>query len=85
MHTTSELSSILDQLANDDQFRARLLANPVAALKSIGITLHPDQVPAELSLPSREDIAADKEELISSLESTVSMLPFLLSGALVAA
>ncbi len=85
MHTTSELSSILDKLANDNKFRAQLLADPVAALKTMGITLRPDQVPDELSLPSQAEIAADKEELMHSLETTATMLPFLLSGALVAA
>ncbi|MYM31140.1 putative modified peptide [Duganella sp. CY15W] len=85
MHTTSELSSILDKLANDNKFREHLLADPVAALAAIGITLSADQVPEERSLPSQEEIAADKDELMHSLETTATMLPFLLSGALVPA
>jgi len=30
-HTSSELSVVLDKLASDDDFRARLLADPVDA------------------------------------------------------
>lgn len=85
MHTVNELSGILDKLASDDKFRAQLLNDPVSALASVGITLSPDDVPEERSLPSKAEIAADRSELLNQLESTGSMLPFLLSGMLAAA
>jgi putative modified peptide len=85
MHTVNELSSILDKLASDDKFRAQLLNDPVSALASVGITLSPHDVPAERSLPSKAEISSDRDELLNQLESTGSMLPFLLSGMLVAA
>lgn len=85
MHTVNELSSILDKLASDDKFRAHLLADPVGALATVGITLSADDVPEERSLPSKAEIAADRGELLNQLESTGSMLPFLLSGMLAAA
>ena len=80
MKKSSELSAILDKLAHDHDFREHLLADPVAALAGVGVTLHPDDVPAQRSLPSQAAIAADKEQLASHLESTASMWPFLLSG-----
>lgn len=83
MKNTSELSAILDRLTHDHDFREHLLADPVAALAGVGVTLHPDDVPAERSLPSHAAIAADKEQLVSSLESTASMWPFLLSGGVI--
>lgn len=80
MQTINQLSSVLDKLSSDDQFRARLLANPVATLAGLGITLSPQDVPDELSLPSKAEIAGDRSELMKQLESTGSMVPFLLSG-----
>lgn len=80
MHTSSELSTIIDKLAGDSQFRDHLQSDPVAALAGIGITLHPEHVPDNISLPSAASLAADKGELQAKLETTASMLPFLLSG-----
>jgi putative modified peptide len=81
MHTSSELSAIIDKLAGDNQFRDQLHADPVAALASLGITLHPDHVPEQINLPSAASLAADKGELQAKLETTATMLPFLLSGS----
>jgi putative modified peptide len=80
MQTFSKLSAILDKLAGDSQFRERLCSNPVAALSALGISLHPDQVPTQIKLPSTASLAADKFELTAKLETNASMLPFLLSG-----
>jgi putative modified peptide len=85
MHTVNELSSILDKLASDDKFRAQLLNDPVSALAGVGITLSPEDVPEELSLPSKAEIAADRSELLKQLETTATMVPFLLSGVMAAA
>jgi putative modified peptide len=80
MHTSNELSTILDKLAGDNQFRDQLHSDPVAALAGIGITLHPDHVPEEINLPSAASLAADKDQLQAKLETTAVMVPFLLSG-----
>ncbi|MYM67671.1 putative modified peptide [Pseudoduganella sp. FT55W] len=79
MHTSSDLSSMLDKLT-DSKFREQLLRSPIAALASIGVTLQPNQVPATLSLPSHASLAADQGEVRNKLESTAVMVPFLLSG-----
>ncbi|MBV7534365.1 NHLP-related RiPP peptide [Duganella sp. sic0402] len=85
MHTVNELSSILDKLASDDKFRAQLLNDPVSALAGLGITLSPEDVPEEPSLPSKAEIASDRSELLKQLETTGTMVPFLLSGVMAAA
>ena len=79
MHTS--ISTILDKLANDDAFRARLLSEPLAALASIGVTLRADQLPAQRSLASRETLAADQNAYQAKLETVQAMWPFLLSGS----
>lgn len=80
MHTSAELSTVLDKLGKDDDFRERMQADPVGALAGIGITLHPDQVPAVRSLPSKEAIVSDQTALQSKIESADTMVVFLLSG-----
>ncbi|WP_432377401.1 NHLP-related RiPP peptide [Duganella sp. P38] len=85
MQSVKELSSILDKLASDDVFRAQLVNDPVKALASVGITLSPEDVPEEVSLPSKAEIASDRSELLNQLESTGTMVPFLLSGIMAAA
>lgn len=78
--TSAQLRTVLDKLASDDDFRERLLGDPVAALSELGITLPPELVPAVRSLPSKELIAADQDALQSKLESNDRMVLFLLSG-----
>ena len=56
-----------------------------STLAKLGITLSADQVPDHISLPSKADIAVEQHELQRELETTAAMIPFLLSGALVAA
>ncbi len=79
-HTSSELIAVLDKLASDDDFRERLLADPVATLANLGIKLDPSRVPAERSLPSKGSVVADQSVLQERLETTNSMIIFLLSG-----
>jgi putative modified peptide len=85
MHTVNELSSILDKLASDDKFRAQLQSDPVAALAGLGIALSPEDVPEDISLPSKAEIVSERTELLNQVESTGTMIPFLLSGMLAAA
>lgn len=83
MHTPGELSTVLDKLANDDGFREQMLGDPVGALAGVGITLHPDQVPAVRSLPSKATLAADQDTLHQQMTSSARMIIFLLSGGTV--
>jgi len=81
MQTPSELSAVLEKLTEDD-FRERLLGDPVGALRDMGITLRQDQVPAVRSLPSKASIAAERQSLHSKLVANERMVPFLLSGSI---
>ncbi len=85
MHISNELRSILDKLASDDKFRAHLQTDPVSTLSKLGIKLDASQVPAQVSLPSKAQVAVEQQELQRELETTTAMIPFLLSGALVKA
>lgn len=85
MHTVNELSSILDKLASDDKFRAHLQNDPVGALAALGITLSPQDVPEDICLPSKAELVSERTELLHQVESTQTMIPFLLSGMLAAA
>lgn len=80
IHTSDELSAVLDKLASDDDFRKRMLADPVAALAGLGIKLDPSRVPAERSLPSKSSVIADLGVIQERLETNNSMVLFLLSG-----
>jgi putative modified peptide len=75
-----ELDIVLSRLTNDDDFRERLLCNPVATLASIGIAIDPALVPAERILPSKERIVTDQHAIAETLGSTKNMVIFLLSG-----
>ena len=75
-----ELSVVLSKLATDDDFRERLLSNPVAALAGLGITIDPALVPAQRTLPSKGSIVTDHSVLRKRLETTNNMVIFLLSG-----
>ena len=78
-HTSGELSVLLDKLGKDDGFRAHMMRDPVGALRGIGISLDPSEVPAELCLPSKESIAADRDAMHSSIVGEATMVVFLLS------
>ena len=49
---------LLRALAEDDAFRARAEADPVAAFAEFGVEVDAGDVPAYVTLPSREDAAA---------------------------
>lgn len=65
MTDKSKLSALLEKLGNDDDFRARLTANPSAALGELGIDV-PDAMRNEsVSLPSKEEFQARKDEWLA--------------------
>ena len=74
------LDRLLDQLANDDGFRSDMLADPVSALRGLGINADPRQIPAQRSLPSKQVLQANRELIKSKLSGTEDLLYFLLDG-----
>ena len=62
MTDTSKLATLLDKLGNDDAFRARLQADPAAALGELGIDVPPGMQGESVNLPSKADVQAKKGE-----------------------
>jgi len=80
MQDSLDLNAVLAKLAGDDHFREQLLSDPVATLAGMGITVDPALIPAERTLPSKGSVIADQGIVRRRLETTNSMIIFLLSG-----
>jgi putative modified peptide len=78
--TSPDIDTLLDKLTNDNDFRERLLGDPVGTLGSLGITVDPAAIPAVRSLPSQASLKADSSAAKAHLSSNVGMWPFVLSG-----
>ncbi|MBV7534728.1 NHLP-related RiPP peptide [Duganella sp. sic0402] len=79
-HSQDAVNTLLNKLANDDDFRAQLLEQPTAALTSIGITAGAGDIPDVRTLPSKDVIQANREALQEKLGSPVAMALFILAG-----
>lgn len=79
-HSPDAVSALLDKLANDDDFRAQLLAQPADTLASIGITAGAGDIPDVRTLPSKEVIQANRAAMQEKLGSPVAMALFILAG-----
>lgn len=80
-HSTDAVSTLLDKLANNDDFRAQLLAQPAKTLTSIGITAGDGDIPAVRTLPSKEVMQANRAAMQEKMGSQVAMALFILAGA----
>ncbi len=82
MHTTTspDYSAVIGKLANDDAFRAQVMADPVAAFGSMGVALDPAHVPAVCQLPSKEAMADDLAAYYSKLDGKAAMVIFAMAG-----
>lgn len=65
MTDTSKLATLLDKLGTDDAFRARLQADPAAALGELGIDVPPGMKGESVNLPSKADAQAKKSEWLT--------------------
>ena len=74
------IDQLLDQLAHDDSFRSDMLADPLSALRGLGIRADPRQIPVDRSLPSKQVLLANRELIKSKLSGTEDLLYFLLNG-----
>jgi putative modified peptide len=74
------IDQLLDQLANNDTFRSDMLADPVSALRGLGISADPKQIPAHRSLPSKQVLLANRDLIKSKLSGTEDLLYFFLDG-----
>lgn len=67
---------LLDRLATDDEFRARVETDPVAALAEYGFEIDPKIAPYAVKLPSKEHIRDNAELLAAQLEATSGWIVF---------
>ncbi|GEM_PF-3132005 len=72
-----EIERLLDKLATDDDFRAQLQSDPRAAFTSLGIDVDPSEMPAMKALPSKEQVAADRDALRTRLSGKAGLGIFL--------
>jgi putative modified peptide len=56
----SKLSALFDKLGTDDAFRARLQADPSAALQEVGVNVPAGMDTSGVDLPSKADVEANK-------------------------
>ena len=68
MTDTSKLAALFDKLGNDDAYRARLQANPAAALGELGIDVPPGMQNQPVKLPSKADVQANSARLMQQAQ-----------------
>ena len=68
MTDISKLSALFDKLGNDDDFRTRLAADPVGALKEIGVNVPPGLHSGPITLPSKQDVQAKKGQWLAGAQ-----------------
>lgn len=74
------VDQLLDKLANDDQFRARIVADPLGTMQDMGLEVEADDIPAFRQLPSKAVILANRAAIKSKLTSTDDLIYFFLDG-----
>lgn len=67
---------LLERLAQDDAFRARMESDPITALAEYGFKVDPSIAPAKVQLPSKEDILSNTELLSKQLEASYGFVIF---------
>ncbi|MEO7326146.1 MAG: NHLP-related RiPP peptide [Dokdonella sp.] len=78
--TADQLDQILERLGTDDQFRERMLGDPVAALAEHGVQVDPSTVPHVRTLPSKEALTNQRVALKSKVEGKAQLFLFLLNA-----
>lgn len=67
---------LLDRLATDDEFRANMEADPVAAFAEYGFDVDGGITPAKVNLPSKDEISKNSELLSKQIEATSGWIVF---------
>ena len=68
MTDIKKLSTLLDKLGSDDAFRSRLEADPVSALKEVGVNVPPGLHSGPITLPSKQDVQAKKGQWLAGAQ-----------------
>ena len=76
MATQDNARKLLERLASDDDFRARMEKSPVAAFAEYGITVDPGIAPSRVVLPSKEEIGSDMDLLAKQIDRSFGFILF---------
>lgn len=76
MANQTQAQQLLERLASDDDFRARMEREPVAALADYGFVIDPEIAPDRISLPTKEHIKANADLLAKQIEATSGWIVF---------
>jgi putative modified peptide len=71
------LGKIIDRLASDDDFRARLTASPKATLAEYGLEVDESRLPSQPKLASKEEIAATRDDLHQKVQGNLGLIMFI--------
>ena len=74
--TTQQLDSLLDRLGSDDAFREKILGDPASGLAEYGFRVDPSDIPAVRRLPSKQDLAAQREKIKGGVADHVCLIFF---------
>lgn len=67
---------LLDRLATDDDFRARMETDPVAAFAEYGFTIDHEIAPSKIKLPTKYEISKSADMLSKQIEATNGWIIF---------
>ncbi|MCS3811331.1 NHLP-related RiPP peptide [Xanthomonas sp. 4461] len=70
MSTLENSKSLLQRLATDDEFRASMEKDPIAAFAEYGFKIEKSEAPIHVDIPSKEDINAGLDEMAKRIEDT---------------
>lgn len=62
--SNADVAYLVLSLCENDEFRDSIEENPVSALKDLGITVDPKEIPAEITLPDKAACRAKLTEFI---------------------
>lgn len=65
--TPSQIDKLLDRLGSDNQFREKMLGDPVSALAEHGLEVKPEEIPAVRRLPSKDALLAQRGKIKESM------------------
>lgn len=76
MTEQTKAQQLLERLARDDEFRARMEKDPVAAFADYGFVIDATIAPGSVTLPSKEHIQANADLLAKQFEATSGWIIF---------
>lgn len=67
---------LLDRLAGDDDFRARMETDPVGAFAEYGFTIDQEIAPDKITLPTKDEISKSSDLLSKQIEASNGWIIF---------